>query len=78
MAPPIPIISDFIVSQMEKFIDAIEETECAKTWELLDDLFRNTLIRINGNRIEPDGADNGASRCSLPLPCAEGSEYGDQ
>lgn len=77
MAPPIPIISDFTLSQMEKIIDATEETEFAKASETLDDLFSNTLIRINGNRIEPDGADNGASRRSLPLPCAEGSEYGD-
>lgn len=61
-AAPIPIISDFIVSQMEKFIEATKETQFTKAWEPLDNLFRKTLILINGNRIEPVGLGNVAPR----------------
>lgn len=52
LAPPIPIISEFITSQMEKFTEATKETQFTKAWEPLDRLFRATLIRVNGNKIE--------------------------
>ena len=62
MAPPIPIISEFIISQMEKFTEFTKETQFTKAWEPLDEMFRNTLIQINGNRIEQDGVGDVASR----------------
>lgn len=52
MAPPIPIISDFIVSEMEKFTEITKQTQFTKAWEPIDEMFRSTLIHINGNSIE--------------------------
>jgi len=52
LAPPIPIISDFIVTQMEKFTAATKETQFTKEWEPLDHLFREILIKVNNNNIE--------------------------
>lgn len=54
--PQIPIISDFIVSQMEKFTEATKETQFTKEWGPLDDTFRAMLIAINGNKIEQASA----------------------
>lgn len=51
LAQPIPIISDFIISQMEKFTEATKETQFTKAWGPLDDLFRRLLIQVNGNQI---------------------------
>ena len=52
LAPPIPMVSDFITTQMEKFTEATKETQFTKEWEPLDVLFRDILIHVNGNRIE--------------------------
>ena len=51
---PIPIISNFITTQMEKFTEATKETQFTKRWEPLDQMFRNTIIQVNGNKIEQD------------------------
>jgi len=53
LAAPIPILSDFIISQMEKFTEATKETQFTKAWDPLDQLFRNILIHVNGNQIDP-------------------------
>jgi predicted nucleotidyltransferase len=55
LAAPIPIISEFIKEQMEKFIEATKETQFTKEWEPLDALFRNILVLVNGARIEENG-----------------------
>ena len=55
LAPPIPIISDFIVAQMDKFTAATKETQFTKEWEPLDRLFREVLIKVNNNKIEQGG-----------------------
>jgi uncharacterized protein len=52
MAPPIPIISDFITNQMEKFTEATKETQFTKDWKPLDEMFRRILILVNGQRID--------------------------
>ena len=51
---PISIISNFITTQMEKFTEATKETQFTKRWEPLDQMFRNTIIQVNGNKIEQD------------------------
>ena len=51
-APPIEEISEFIITQMEKFGEATKETQFTKEWGPLDELFRNTLVRVNGIEIE--------------------------
>lgn len=50
--PQIPIISDFIISQMEKFTEATKETQFTKEWEPLDYTFRTILTTVNGDKIE--------------------------
>lgn len=52
MAPAIPIISDFIILQMNKITEATKETQFTKAWEPLDRLYLDIIIKVNGNRIE--------------------------
>ena len=51
---PIPIISNFITTQMEQFTEATKETQFTKRWEPLDQMFRKTIIQVNGNKIKQD------------------------
>ena len=53
LAQPIPIISDFIISQMGRFTEATKETSFTKSWTPLDKLFRRVLVQENGNKIHP-------------------------
>lgn len=61
MAPPIPIISDFITAQMGKFTEATKETQFTKDWEPLDEMFRKILVLVNGHRIDQGGVINSES-----------------
>jgi len=61
MAPPIPVISEFITTQMEKFTEITKETQFTKDWEPLDEMFRRILILVNGHRIDQDGVINSES-----------------
>jgi len=58
LEPQIPIISDFIVQQTERFTEVTKETQFTKAWEPLDAMFLQMLITINGNKIEQGGALN--------------------
>ncbi len=54
----VPIISNFILSQIEQFTEVTKDTQFTKAWGPLDDLFRRFLTLVNGDRIEPVEADN--------------------
>ena len=44
----IPIISEFIVQQMDRIEEVTKETQFTREWAPLDEFFRETLLRVNG------------------------------
>jgi predicted nucleotidyltransferase len=45
--PQIPVLSNFIIDQMEVFTAATKETQFTKAWEPLDDLFRAVIQLVD-------------------------------
>jgi len=73
LEPQIPVISDFIVQQTERFTEVTKETQFTKAWEPLDAMFLQMLITINGNRIEQGGAPNAHPRHASCLSLRSGT-----
>ncbi len=44
LAPPIPILSEFISSEMKRLSFSLQEGDETQPWETLDELFRNLLL----------------------------------
>ncbi len=47
--PQIPIISEFIVDQMNRIKAVTKETQFTSEWSRLDEFFRASLLKVNGN-----------------------------